>query len=809
MQSPEILGKPSGVTLEEHTANVLREAQAIMKARPQACQKYNRVFGTDLIQIVEEIARWHDEGKKHEKWQTACRKDFAEFWAWMQRNHPDVARSQAPPYFGRFKAASHKAGKKVGQNLLKAKLRHEFHSLVLRRKQRPLPPTLQYVAIAAHHAKLSHKQRKRFDDDLEFLVWRDKFFHEWGAIDGNDLQKGNFEKFVLKRYEYDAPRALLQLADHRASACESGEELPELKPFIYNFPYRDTTTGEPSYRGVQEIITQLWDDKLAILRAPTGAGKTDAALIWAKHQIEKGRADRLIIAMPTRFTSNALAVSTKKSLTNQGIYHSTAYFNRKANEAGDDKSKARWIEKEQELARQLETPTTITTLDHLCLALTGAREDHHSIFWGLANSCVVIDEADFYDEFTQYNLVTLLRALRVLDVRVLIMSATVPPSALELYSLSGTPLKQIYEDKSDLERTRCRVHFNGEMETPADIADLLQAALNGTPTIIYANTVKRAQAYCDWFVGEGWHARENDDDESDNAFVLYHSRFTEPDKARKEKHLIEMLGADAWDDKKADKPRGVAILTQIGELSVNISANLMISDLCPVDRLAQRAGRLARFKIEGEHVIGDLHIVTPFRTNNKGERGFYPAPYGEFEMRVGWTPTDALLKTQTWLTANDFSAQTWINGVKHVYSLLQTPSSRTVKNQSDLEDLLIINWMLVRANEADEDDENVDKWKSRDIPPQKKVYVGVEASSSMDNDSEPPFISWRRFREWEQSHAISVMVYEHKLGLENHSLEDQCIAIGEDEETIFLARPYTYSFARGLRLTPQEDESGE
>ena len=150
--------------------------------------------------------------------------------------------------------------------------------------------------------------------------------------------RGNFEKFVLKRYQFDGPRAVLQLADHRASARENGETLPKLEPFKYFFPHAKK-------QGVQEIITQFWDEPLAILRAPTGAGKTDAALLWAQHQIDLGRADRLIIAMPTRFTSNALAIGAAENLSNVGVYHSTSYFNRKSREYEKPDFSDRWIQK--------------------------------------------------------------------------------------------------------------------------------------------------------------------------------------------------------------------------------------------------------------------------------------------------------------------------------------------------------------------------------------------------------------------------------------------------------------------------------
>src|SRR5205085_10197886 len=150
-------------------------------------------------------------------------------------------------------------------------------------------------------------------------------------------------------------------------------------------------------------------------------GKTDAALHCAQRQVEPNRADRVTFAMPTPFTANALSISKVKDLSALGLYHSSAWYKRREGQPdlSDDINKL--IDKEQELARKLEMPCVVTTIDHLCLCLTGTREDHHAIFFGLANSCVVIDEADFYDGFTQANIVLLLRVLKLLEVPVLLM----------------------------------------------------------------------------------------------------------------------------------------------------------------------------------------------------------------------------------------------------------------------------------------------------------------------------------------------------------------------------------------------------
>ena len=59
---------------------------------------------------------------------------------------------------------------------------------------------------------------------------------------------------------------------------------------------------------------------------------------------------------------------------------------------------------QHEFAKHFETPVTVCTIDHLLISLTHTKEEHHAITFNMAHSCVVIDEADFYDEFTQANI---------------------------------------------------------------------------------------------------------------------------------------------------------------------------------------------------------------------------------------------------------------------------------------------------------------------------------------------------------------------------------------------------------------------
>ena len=765
----EILAKSDGTTLEQHTQDVRDEAANLVASRPFASRKYLRRTGHDLHRVLDEAARWHDTGKAHPKWQNACRGDYEE---------------------------SKLTGKDCGKRLMRAGIRHEIASLALMKEARADLPRCGWAAVAAHHRKLSERHRKRWHDETleghetHALFW--KMFKNTSSEFRHD-DRESFDRVLEKRYEYDGPRAWLQLADGRASAKESGDALPELKPFTYKFPHDEK-------RGVQEIITQLWDEPFAILRAPTGAGKTDAALLWAQHQIEKARADRLVIAMPTRFTSNALSVNIAENLSQRGLYHSSARFyeeeRRKKNEAkADEVFDSNYFTKEMLLARLLETPVTVTTIDHLCIALTGAREDHHGIFWGLAHSCVVIDEADFYDDFTQRNMIVLLRALRVLDVPVLVMSATVPESARELYNLSGFKAEKIYEDKSDIERKRCRIHRAGRVQKPDDISHLLETALDGKPLIIYANTVERAQAYRKWFDCDGF---KQDD------IVLYHSRFCEPDKVAIEEKLLDLMGREAWEN---GTQKGVAILTQIGELSVNISADVMISDLCPIDRLTQRAGRLSRFHKPEDNFIGELHVVLPIKSGEEADDEWYPAPYGSFAGGQ-WKLTDVLRQSDEWLPDGEYSPRDFSDLVNRLYPTTNAPTAKARENARKLENSFVNNWLIVQNAELEsEDDEQTHEWKSRDIDYQQTVYVGVEIPTIIDNDT--PIKTLRNrfdFRKWHLEHGVQIYGYQLTKAINDSAIEKRTMNIGEEGETVYLVSENYYDICYGLRLNRENFE---
>lgn len=741
-----ILAKPSGITLDQHTQGVVSEGKLLLEQTPFVVQKYQERIGKSLAIRLERVCQYHDLGKKAPKWQNACQKDYDAFLQWQSQ------------YGGTFKEYS--KTKDAGENIRKAGVRHEIHSLQLVKKTNlPLP---QQAAIAAHHGKLGNNFEERWAKENAYDLWG-SFKSESNRV----IEQYSLEQSAKTLYEFAGPRGLLQLVDHRVSAKEEGDIVPDFKQFSYQFPHKEK-------RGVQSLIEQHWQDDFLLVRAPTGAGKTDASLLWASLQIENKRADRLIIAMPTRFTSNALAINVAESLSDTGLYHSSAWFTKFQEQIDAGVIKKREAEKIHEFARLLQTPLTVCTIDHLLMALTLTREDHHLISFNMANSCLVIDEADFYDDFTQANILVLLEILRYWNVPVLLMSASLPESVLPSYRKIGYQIDKIIEDTSDNIRNRFEIKAIQNYSELSEIEALLELCVEKGTAIIYANTVDKAVLFYDWFKKR----KANP--------IIYHSRFTEPHKKDKEQELIDALGRIAWENNIA---KGIAILTQIGEMSINISADIMISELCPIDRLTQRAGRLCRFD---KTKVGELYILVPQKNDS-----VYPAPYGEYDRKAkAWIPCDAFVKTSDILEPALYSAEKLVNLLNHIYAVQDSFSPKAINNAKSLKEYFSWNWLINPKQITAPDDTDSNFWQSRNIAPQDTAFVTKPESIFFNN--------YLSFQNWKLSNSLELPVYLIEKIKKLHMIDLKTIWINNNKEVVYVIREGFYNKEKGIAFLQKD-----
>ena len=188
-------------------------------------------------------------------------------------------------------------------------------------------------------------------------------------------------------------------------------------------------------------------------------------------------------------------------------------------------------------------------------------------------------------------------------------------------------------------------------------------------------------------------------------------------------------GLKAWEKKRA---RGIAVLTQIGEMSINISAPLMLSDLCPWDRLAQRAGRLARFReAHSRRASSTLPIHTaracctllPTVSSIEGKAGTAGPPLLDTDRCLdALTANVSLWKSRP----RTFSSAKWTRSIPSPRAGHRRPEQRAPPDE-----MMRQNWMIVQATEAREDEADVEgQWKSRDIPPQKTLLVRSRTTSA-------------------------------------------------------------------------------
>lgn len=345
-----------------------------------------------------------------------------------------------------------------------------------------------------------------------------------------------------------------------------------------------------------------------LLTAPTGAGKTETALLWLKQQAKELGATRLFYVLPNRASINAmherLTTDLGKELT--AVLHGklTDFLYRTATNLEDSATKRRLKVKQlreqfRTLARPVKTMTPFQAIKHL-YGLKGFEKG----WFEWVGSCFVFDEIHAYEPKVFAEIVLLIQVLtRQLGARVLVMTATLPNHLrAELDKALGphTPIKAADELYPAFNRHRVTV-LPGRL---ADKPDLIAARLIGnnvfgkpSRVLVVANTVAQAQEVflklCDLVP---------DYAPGKPAAVLLHGRFTTEDRSAKEAALQD-----------SENIR-LLVGTQAIEVSLDIDFDVIYTEPAPLDALIQRFGRVNRRRKKG---LADCFIFTESNADDK------------------------------------------------------------------------------------------------------------------------------------------------------------------------------------------------
>lgn len=399
---------------------------------------------------------------------------------------------------------------------------------------------------------------------------------------------------------------------------ESAEET-----FARRFPQLARHGLRPVQRAVHDIVKQIDVPALIVLEAPMGVGKTEAALMAAEQLAAKFGCGGVFIGLPTMATSNAMFSRvldwTRRLESDVPASIFLAHGKARLNEEYDVVTRAStrvhglnaaegdagsetavvtsWL---QGRRKGVLANMVIGTIDQ---ALFGALKSRHLPLrhLALAGKVVIIDEVHAADAYMRRYLVRVLEWLAAYGTPVVLMSATLPPAQrrelVDAYArgrgiepttlppAEGYPVVTIQGNEAE----RHTVAWTGPT-TPLhvklldeDEGELVRRLVAGGACVaIIRNTVARAQeAYLELASAVG-----------DSRVRLLHSRFVADDREAREQEVRQLLGPPG---EGVARPAGMVVVgTQVLEQSLDIDADVMITDIAPIDLLLQRAGRLHR-----------------------------------------------------------------------------------------------------------------------------------------------------------------------------------------------------------------------
>jgi CRISPR-associated endonuclease/helicase Cas3 len=407
----------------------------------------------------------------------------------------------------------------------------------------------------------------------------------------------------------------LQQARHRAHKLLDDLHW-QIPPVTSILPIANLLPAGCIPNSLQQLSADIASDfSLAIIEAPTGEGKTEAAFTLVEPTRSTG--EGVFFALPTMATANGLYDRVKtylqKATGNNDLearlLHSQAWLFREKAETAQNPGQE-GIEQEIQAQdwfagskRGLLAPFGVGTIDQALIAALRAKHGFVRLF-ALAGKTVVIDEVHAYDVYMADLLEVLLGWLRALGCRVILLSATLPnvrrKSLLHAWGAKGEPLGGQYPcitwitEEGNAHARGFKVQprkpliFEFLPETTGNswekgASHILERIRKcGGLGVLVLNTVRDAQNAYDWLQRQNLNGIQID---------LFHARFTTQDRNIIEKQVLDRFGKYGRRDKPA-----ILVATQVVEQSLDLDFDHMVTSLAPIDLLIQRAGRLHRHR---------------------------------------------------------------------------------------------------------------------------------------------------------------------------------------------------------------------
>ena len=392
-------------------------------------------------------------------------------------------------------------------------------------------------------------------------------------------------------------------------------------------------------RPFQEVLGKT-TARVVLAQAGCGSGKTLGAYVWAAH---RAPGKRLFFSYPTTGTATeGFRDYLIDPTLNAQLVHGRAAVDLELLGVDDEG------EQFDPLAALEAWSTSITscTVDTVLGLMQNQRRGLYA--WpAFVDAAFVFDEIHAYDERLFSSLLRFLLNCR--GVPCLLMTASLPQARMDALTKALHSIGESLEtvpgpmDLETLPRYQ-RIMSN-------DPWGVVEQRIRYNDKILWvANTVSRALRLAEEASARGFQP------------LVYHSRFRYEDRVRQHGRIITAF--------REEKPV-LAIATQVAEMSLDLSADLLVTDLAPVPALIQRLGRLNRRSTPEDPKTPKPFLIIEPDTPAPYKSPDCPAPFTASRLwlnRLGMGPVSQCDLAQKWIALDDGRRQkpleksAWING---------------------------------------------------------------------------------------------------------------------------------------------------
>lgn len=332
----------------------------------------------------------------------------------------------------------------------------------------------------------------------------------------------------------------------------------------------------------------------AWLTAPTGSGKTEAALLWAARQAPP----RLFYTLPYQASMNAMYDRLRALFGDErvGLLHgrsTLALYQRLMTQDGAPEDAARRARMLRNRAGLSWYPVRVLSPYQMLKAAFQVK-GFEALLSDFTQAAFVFDEIHAYEP---NRLAMILETVRYLahhfGARFLVMSATLPAEVRQRWREAVGQASAIQADAATCRRfRRHRLRLlDGDLLDEANLERILHAVCSeGHQVLVVCNTVRRARAAWQWLAPRL---------PAEMPIFLLHSRFTGADRVHKERAILHAAGLGAQ-----HRPL-LVVATQVVEVSLNLDLDVLYTDPAPLEALFQRFGRVNRL---GKRPPAPVHV---------------------------------------------------------------------------------------------------------------------------------------------------------------------------------------------------------